>query len=157
MRITQWGECGILCMQFIANECANGAESVSAVQISEANHIDIQYTQQVLHKLRKADLLLSSRGAQGGYYLTKKPSEITLYDILKACEGETFEIICESKPVKSEYCAVDYSCALQPIWYRLREHIDSFLVSVKLSDLLSESSEILQLTQIKTFSQHNDS
>lgn len=57
--------------------------------IAENQNIPQHYLEQILVKLKNAGLVKSYRGAQGGYTLALKPSEITIYDILANLEGGT--------------------------------------------------------------------
>lgn len=149
MRITQWGEYGVHACVFLASRAQKGKNAASASEISQAQNIDILYTQQILQRLRRSGIVESIRGPQGGYKLSRIPSEITLKDILNATEGDTFEIICESKPLDSARCAENAVCYLRPVWHNLREHIDSFLEKVSIQTLLdSETKSDSQTVQI---------
>ena len=135
MRITQWGEYGILCLLFLDDKTSKGCKSVTAHEISEAQSIDVQYAQQILQRLRKSGILSSSRGSQGGYFLSKSAADITLYDVLNACEGDTFEVICDHKPINKDKCIVDTLCTLKPVWHGLKGHIDKYLKGISIKDL----------------------
>lgn len=137
MHITQWGEYGVHCASFIALQQKSGAEAVRAAEIAEAQHIPLDYTQQILQRLRKNSIIKSVRGPHGGYLLSRPAAEITLRDILIAAEGDTFEVICEHKPLSQERCAPTGQCNLRPIWFGLREHVDSFLRRFTLEDLIN--------------------
>ncbi|MCO6429259.1 MAG: Rrf2 family transcriptional regulator [Deltaproteobacteria bacterium] len=141
MRITQWGEYGVHCCCYIAARHAAGHHTVSASEISEVQAIDILYAQQILQKLRRGGLVNSVRGPQGGYKLSRNPNEITLLDVLKVCEGDSFEIICESKPLDMERCNASRFCSLRPIWYKFKNHIDHFLSGYTIQDLVDSASE----------------
>ncbi|MBN8548083.1 MAG: Rrf2 family transcriptional regulator [Deltaproteobacteria bacterium] len=139
MHITQWGEYGLHCATFIADRQRAGSDAVPAVEIAEAQKIPVDYAQQILQRLRKNSIVKSVRGPQGGYLLSRQPSEITVRDILVASEGETFEVICDSKPLNAERCSPNGQCNLRPLWYGLRKHVDEFLVKYTLEDLLTGS------------------
>ena len=136
MHITQWGEYGIHCTVFIARQLENGQATVRAAEIAESQNIPLDYTQQILQRLRKAGLVVSVRGPSGGYKLEKKPEEITLYDIVVAAEGDTFEVICETKPLNMERCGIGANCNLRPIWIGLKQAVNSYLSEVTLKSLL---------------------
>ena len=65
-----------------------GSERLSVGQICETEHIPQPYAYKILKKLEKASILTGYRGAQGGYELTAKLSEVSLYDVYEAVEGE---------------------------------------------------------------------
>jgi Rrf2 family iron-sulfur cluster assembly transcriptional regulator len=137
MRITKWGEYGILCSLYLARRYDDPA--VGAADIARAQVIPIQYTQQILQRLRKGKIIRSIRGPHGGYRLTREPEKISLKDILYAAEGATFEVICEEKPIHEE-CSGE-SCGLGRIWYELREQIDTMLAARSLAMLMKLDAE----------------
>ena len=152
MRITQWGEYGTLCALHIARLSRDGKSPVGASDIAEALSIATDYTQQVLQRLRKGNIVESIRGPNGGYCLAKPEEEITLKNILIAAEGETFEIICDTKPISQERCATSVPCNLRDIWQDLKTHIDTYLDSKTLADLIYESDTKGLPVQIGTWS-----
>ncbi len=142
MRVTKWGECGILCSLYLAERY--GAPPVGAAEIAETQGLDLPYTQQILQKLRKGDVIESARGPKGGYTLQRKPDEITLKDILYAVEGDTFQIICDHHPLHPDalhptLCATRESCGLHGVWQDLRAAIDKLLEERTLADLLKKN------------------
>jgi Rrf2 family iron-sulfur cluster assembly transcriptional regulator len=153
MHITQWGEYGIHCTVFIATMQARGQETVRAAEIAENQHIPIDYAQQILQRLRKGNLVASVRGPTGGYKLSRSPDEITLYDILVAAEGDTFELICESKPLSLDRCNSGAYCNLRPVWMGLKNVVNSFLSEVTLRTLMKipplEEERPVQINSIK--------
>jgi Rrf2 family iron-sulfur cluster assembly transcriptional regulator len=145
MRITQWGEFGALCCIYMARKQTDEStreNSVSAAELSHALSIPLQYTQQILQRLRKGDVIISVRGPGGGYLLSKDPKQITLKDILSAAEGETFEIICEHKTVLEECHEPGFSCGLKPVWYELKDAVDKLLASKTLDLLANQAQDI---------------
>lgn len=57
-------------------------------EISERQKIPQKYLEQIIHSLRKNNLVSSVRGADGGYRLARNPTEITVLEILSALEGD---------------------------------------------------------------------
>lgn len=109
MRITRWGEYGILCCMYLARRLvppgeASGGAAVGASEIADQQGIPTQYAQQILHRLRKGGVIKSVRGPHGGFLLNRPPEQINLYEILLAAEGHTFELICENDPIYPETC-----------------------------------------------------
>ena len=142
MRVTKWGECGILCSLYLAERY--GAPPVGAAEIAETQGLDLPYTQQILQKLRKGDVIESARGPKGGYTLQRKPDQITLKQILYAVEGDTFQIICDHHPLHPDalhptLCATRESCGLHGVWQDLRAAIDKLLEERTLADLLKKN------------------
>jgi Rrf2 family transcriptional regulator, iron-sulfur cluster assembly transcription factor len=138
MRVTKWGECGLLCAVYLAHRY--GPEAIGATEIAESQGFDLQYTQQVLHRLKKGDIIETVRGPKGGYRLKRAAEEINLYQILLAAEGDTFEIICEHSPIHPSsspphQCADKLSCGLHHVWMELRDTINTLLQSKTLAAL----------------------
>ncbi len=145
MRVTKWGECGILCGMHLARR--HGGEPTGAQEIADAHGLDLQYTQQVLHRLKKGGIIESIRGPKGGYRLVRNPTEINLKDILYASEGDTFQIICDSSPlhpnpVEPDMCATRETCSLHGVWQELRSAIDSLLEQKSLADLVEQQAKL---------------
>lgn len=146
MRITQWGEYATQFCIFIAKREQDQQKTVSATEIAASLGVDQLYAQQILQRLRRGNIIKSVRGAQGGYCLTKTAAELTLKDIIVAAEGDTFEPICDSKPIDEQKCAASSYCGLRGVWYELREHIDKFLTARTLKDLLEGDSGLVMLS-----------
>jgi Rrf2 family protein len=139
MRVTKWGECGILCALHLARNY--GELAIGAAEIADSQGIDLPYTQQILQRLRKGEVIESVRGPKGGYKLLRPPAEITLKDILYAVEGDTFQVICEHSPLHPETdgptrCSTRESCGLHVVWQDLRGAIDKLLEERTLEDLI---------------------
>ncbi|MCE9599893.1 MAG: Rrf2 family transcriptional regulator [Spirochaetia bacterium] len=83
MRITSRGRYGLKAMMELA---AGGL--LKTREISERQKIPQKYLEQIIHSLRKNNLVSSVRGADGGYRLARNPTEITVLEILSALEGD---------------------------------------------------------------------
>jgi Rrf2 family protein len=66
-------------------------QPVCAKSIAKRQAIPARFLEQVLHAMKKAGVVTSQRGAQGGYVLSRKPSEVSVADILHALEGPLLE------------------------------------------------------------------
>ncbi|HEX5646383.1 MAG TPA: Rrf2 family transcriptional regulator [Nitrospira sp.] len=88
MKVSQRATYGIMAAIDLA---MNGKESpVQARAIARRQAIPIRFLEQVLHSMKKAGLVESLRGAQGGYLLSKEPSALSVADILEVLEGPVF-------------------------------------------------------------------
>lgn len=140
MRITKWGEYGILCSLYLAKQ--HGAAPVGAAEIAEAEKIPVQYTQQILQRLRRGNIIESARGPHGGYSLAREPDKITLKQILDATEGDTFQVICHHNPPDTEgRCNPANVCSLRNVWEDLKVSIDAMLSSKTLAHLVLVEQE----------------
>lgn len=153
MRVTKWGECGILCALHLAK--TYGGSTIGASEIAESQGIDLPYTQQILQRLRKGNVIESVRGPHGGYRLQRPPSEISLKDILYAVEGDTFQIICDHSPLHPETnepnrCQTRETCSLHGVWQDLRVAIDKLLEARTLESLANSEKTPPELVQLIT-------
>ncbi|MBM4126350.1 MAG: Rrf2 family transcriptional regulator [Nitrospira sp.] len=88
MKVSQRATYGIMAAIDLA---MNGKEApVQARAIARRQAIPIRFLEQVLHSMKKAGLVESLRGAQGGYLLSKEPSALSVADILEVLEGPVF-------------------------------------------------------------------
>jgi Rrf2 family protein len=88
MKVSQRVTYGILAAVDLA---MNGKEiPIQARAIARRQGIPVRFLEQVLHAMKKAGLVESQRGAQGGYLLTHEPAAVSIADILEALEGPVF-------------------------------------------------------------------
>jgi Rrf2 family iron-sulfur cluster assembly transcriptional regulator len=151
MRVTKWGECGILCSVYLAQRYGDGP--VGATEIAQSQGLDVQYTQQILQRLRRGGVIESERGPRGGYRLSRTPEAISLKDILYATEGDTFQLICEYSPLHPNLedqskCATKENCGLHGVWQDLRLAIDKLLEKRTLKDLIAINTATTHLVQL---------
>ena len=140
MRITTWAEYGLICALHLARRAAEGP--VTGRDVAAKERLPADYVEQILLRLRRADIVRSTRGARGGYVLARPASEITVRQIMQASELATFELHCVSHPVGEERCSDVGGCSIRPVWVMLQRKIDDVLASVRLADLLGEESEV---------------
>ncbi|MEJ7810497.1 MAG: Rrf2 family transcriptional regulator [Gemmatimonadaceae bacterium] len=134
MRITTWAEYGLICALHLARRAAAGP--ITGREIAARERLPADYVEQILLRLRRAEIVRSTRGARGGYALARSPEEITVRDVIGASELATFDLHCVSHPVDGERCAAAGECSIRPVWVMLQQKIDDVLDSVRLSDLL---------------------
>ena len=140
MRITTWAEYGLICSLHLARRVSEGP--VTGRDIAARERLPGDYVEQILLRLRRADIVKSVRGARGGYLLARPAAEISVRDVVAASELATFEVHCISHPVESERCSESHTCSIRPVWQLLQRRIDDVLESVHLADLLVEESEV---------------
>lgn len=140
MRITTQAEYGLICALHLARRAADGP--VTGRDIAATERLPGDYVEQIMLKLRRADIVRSTRGARGGYQLSRPADEITVRDVISAAEHSTFEVHCSSHPVEEERCSSAHNCSIRPVWMLLQQRIDDVLGSVRLSDLLLQESDV---------------
>ena len=142
MRITTWAEYGLICALHLARRAAKGP--ITGREIAALERLPADYVEQILLRLRRANVVASTRGARGGYALARPPDEISVRDVIAASELATFDLHCVSHPVDEARCAASHECSIRPVWVLLQQKIDDVLESVHLSDLLHDEPTVRQ-------------
>ena len=142
MRITTWAEYGVICALHLAKRTRESA--VTGRDIAAREALPADYVEQILLRLRRAGIVSSTRGARGGYTLTKPATEISVREIIAAAELVTFDLHCESHPVDEVRCSSAHECSIRPVWLMLQKRIDEVLDGVKLADLLHAEPAVRQ-------------
>lgn len=133
MKISSKGRYGLRAMVDLA-VCGTG-DQVSLGIIAARQHISENYLEQVFSTLRKAGLVKSVKGAQGGYILAKQPSKILVGDILRALEG-SLDIIDNSEE-DNAYPVSIQNCIKLNVWDKINESINQVVDSITLQDLVN--------------------
>mgnify|MGYP000865822390 CR=1 FL=1 len=137
MKISTKGRYGVSAMYDLALQYGQGPISLKSV--AQRQGISEHYLEQLMGTLRKAGYVKSIRGAQGGYTLTKDPTQITVGDIIRIMEGPTAPVDCLlTDAVHNEYCTRAKTCVTRGVWAKVRDSIDSVLDSISLADLAKE-------------------
>ena len=113
---------------------AASEDSLTAEVVAERQQIPVQFLQKIFHELRRARLVSSQRGPDGGHRLARPADEITVADIIRAVEGPLATV--RGKPPEG----LDYGSAaapLQEVWIALRTNVRAVLEGVTLADLAS--------------------
>jgi Rrf2 family protein len=136
MRITTWAEYGVICALHLAKRASEGP--INGRDIAAREKLPADYVEQILLRLRRAGVITSTRGARGGYSLTKPAAETTIRSVIQASELETFDLHCVSHPVETDRCSASHLCSIRPVWVLLQKKIDDVLEGVSLADLLHD-------------------
>lgn len=129
MKLSVKSKYGLSACICLAGNYANGNMTVS--QLNAKVGTTDKYLEQIMAMLKKADIVASTRGAFGGYVLSKTPEETTVGEILR-CLEDNLEII----DCMSDGCKCDHPCLSSPVWKNLQKTINDFLDSITLSSLI---------------------
>lgn len=135
MRISSKGRYGLAAMIYIAQLTATH-ECVTIIRIAENLGVSKIYLEQVFSLLKRAGLVVSIKGAQGGYQLALAPESITAGTVLRAIETSLFE--------KAEASVTETSIEkvmTTLVWDTLDQTIADTLDQVTLSDLVQEATQ----------------
>lgn len=145
MKLSTKGRYGLRAMVDLADHCEKAPVSISA--ISARQDISVSYLEQLLAKLRKAGLVKSVRGAQGGYILTREAKEISVGEILMALEGDLTPVNCselvqDEKGKGEKSCSGSQYCVTKFVWKRINDSIQDTVNNIWLSELVEDSRKI---------------
>ena len=108
--------------------------------IAENQDISERYLEHILNSLRVSGLVKSTRGAHGGYELSKPPALITLGEVIRSLEGPIEIVSC----TRSKVCEKSQSCVTYDIWCKVRDAVENVLDSVTLADMVKSHESISQ-------------
>ena len=113
---------------------AAGEGPVKGEAISSAQEISLRFLETILAELRHAGIVRSQRGAEGGYWLARPASEISVADVIRAVEGPLASV--RSEPAE-ELAYQGSAVPLREVWLALRVNIRVVLESVTLADVVA--------------------
>jgi Rrf2 family cysteine metabolism transcriptional repressor len=145
MKLSTKGRYGVKAMFELALHF--GEEPVSIKTIAEKQNISDYYLEQLFGSLRKAGLIKSIRGAQGGYILSRPPEKITVADILNVLEG----------PIEISECILDDEiscsranyCATRLLWIKISDSVNQVINSITLQDMVNDYYEMQNINKQK--------
>ena len=125
---------------------ASGGEPIKGEAIADAQGIPLKFLENILAELRHAGLVQSQRGAEGGYWLAHKPSEVKIADIIRAVEGPLASVRSE-RPEELDYHGV--AEPLRDVWIALRANIRAVMEDTTLADVVGGKlpSDIRELSE----------
>lgn len=137
MRISSKGRYGLASIICVAQMGQSG-EPVTIISIADRLGISKIYLEQVFSLLKRSGLVTSTKGAQGGYRLTKALDEISAFDILEATEGSIFE--------KTEASVEEKAQGIEKamnnlVWDSIDEQLAKHLKAVSLKELAEEATK----------------
>jgi Rrf2 family cysteine metabolism transcriptional repressor len=115
--------------------------TVSLGAVAEAENLPLSYLEHLVAKLRKADLVVSQRGAHGGYSLARPAGEIEMLDVVQALEGaiapmECFHETPEGKVLCSHEADDHDHCSTKLLWTRVQGGVTKALAGTTLAELV---------------------
>ena len=131
MKISTKGRYALRLMVDLAQNGGRGC--VSLKDISNRQDISVKYLEQIAAVLSKKGLIRSMRGSQGGYMLTKEPSEYTAGEILRCVEGNLAPVACLESG--TNLCPKKDACPTIRFWEGLCETVNKYVDSHTLEDL----------------------
>jgi Rrf2 family transcriptional regulator, iron-sulfur cluster assembly transcription factor len=131
MRLTTRGRYAVTAILDLALHAEAGP--ITLADISARQDISLAYLEQLFAKLRKAELVRSSRGPGGGYQLARKPDQVSVAEIITAVDESVDATRCGG----ARNCHGESRCLTHDLWEDLSQAIGSFLSAVTLEDLIA--------------------
>lgn len=135
MKLSTKGRYGLRALIDLAMHSETEAVSISSV--AQRQNISESYLEQLVAKLKKAGLVNSIRGAQGGYKLARPADTISVGDILRALEGNLDAVECPG--LTGAGCEEGDLCVTKYVWKRINESITRTVDEMMLDQLVEES------------------
>ena len=146
MKLTSKGRYAVMAMADLAKN--NDKKPTNLTEISLRQGISISFLEQLFLKLKKNNLVLSSRGPNGGYVLSREPGEIKLSSIINAVDEKIKTVKCKRESKKG--CNGKLTkCITHYLWDDLETHINNFFEKNTLKDIIYKNNK----SQIKEINQ----
>jgi len=133
LRISTKGHYGVQAMFELARHYGTGP-------VSGRQEISEHYLEQLIAGLRKAGLVSSVRGAQGGYILARDPADIKVGDIVRVLEGPIAPVECVNDN-ETDHCLRSEFCITRGVWEKVKDSIEDVLDSISLADMCKEAEK----------------
>jgi len=141
MKLTTKGRYAVTAVLDLAFHEGNGP--VSLAEISERQGISLSYLEQLFSRLRRNEVVASTRGPGGGYSLARPDTEISMAEIIRAVDESYDATSCGGEGT----CSGDqYQCLTHDLWQELSEEIHEFLNGIMLSEM-KERREVLEVVK----------
>ncbi len=136
MKLSTRGRYAVMAMADLASQSDSGEGTMETLAgIARRQEISLAYLEQLFGKLRRAGLVVSLRGPGGGYRLAKAAGDTRIGDIVRVVD----------EPMKATRCRTTQGCLgksgrclTHDLWDELGHHIESFLSSVTLADVVGK-------------------
>ena len=139
LRLTKKADYGLMALKFLAERPERASQS--AKDIADAYGIPSQLLAKILQRLTKVGLLRSHAGINGGYSLSKTPSEISAFEVIRAIDGPLFITSCDNglRP-----CDLNDSCTIKEPLRKVNESITEVLKALSVADLCESEEALLR-------------
>lgn len=128
-----------------------GKGPVQIHEIAESERIPQRFLENILLELRKLGILGSKLGRAGGYFLLKKPGEVTLFDVVRHFEGTIALLYCVSEKAYQpcEFCKDEAACQVRKVFKEVRDTTYDILRRTSLQVLIEDAPSASPKDDIK--------
>jgi FeS assembly SUF system regulator len=142
LRLSKLADYGTVVMTFMARE---SARVHSAHEVAEQIGVSAPTVSKVLKILARHELVVSTRGAKGGYVLARAPGEISMAEIISAMEGGPLGLTeCSTTP---GLCLQETNCSIRGNWQKINQVIVRALEQVSLAEMTRPVVHPVRMTQ----------
>ncbi|MEZ5306284.1 MAG: Rrf2 family transcriptional regulator [Pyrinomonadaceae bacterium] len=139
MKISAQEEYGLRCLLQLAH--LEDGEALTLPQLAEREGISTANAGKLMWTLNNAGFVRSSRGAKGGYSLSRPATEILLSEVIKVLEKDAIDAHCESYSGLKDSCVHKGECGIKPVIVGLHEVVQRALSNVTLASLVSRGDQ----------------
>ena len=133
MKLNSRGRYAVMAMADLAKNNQNKPTSLSEISLRQG--ISLSFLEQLFLRLKKNNLVKSSRGPNGGYLLSRAPDEIKLSNIISAVDEKIKTVKCK-KESKRGCNGKSIKCITHNLWDDLENHINKFFEKNTLKDIV---------------------
>ncbi|MCI9004026.1 MAG: Rrf2 family transcriptional regulator [Lachnospiraceae bacterium] len=142
MKLSTKGKYGL--RAFIDLAASGEGQPVSILSIAQRQEISISYLEKLMAMLKKAGLVESVRGVNGGYTVARPMDEISVGDVLRALEGDLAPVECAGiESGQASQCSGSSQCVSKIVWKRINDSINDTVDSIYIGELVRESKGLL--------------
>jgi Rrf2 family protein len=142
MHILAIEEYGLRCLLQVASH--PGPEPLTGPEIARREGLGPEYVARIMRALRAGDLVVSTRGAAGGYRLARPAGRISVWEAIHVLGGELFgEAFCDCRPGQRRECVHAAGCAVRAVWRKVEGTVRGALERISLEDLQREEPAMI--------------
>jgi len=138
MKLTNKGRYAVMAMADLAKTNANQPTSLNEISLRQG--ISMSFLEQIFLKLKRNNLVRSSRGPAGGYILTRPPEKIKLLSIISAVDEKIKTVKCKKESKKGCNGKL-IKCITHDLWDDLENHINNFFEKNTLKDIIYRTNK----------------
>ena len=146
MKLTNKGRYAVQALADLAK--SNIEKPTKLTEISLRQGISISFLEQIFLKLKKNNLVKSSRGPLGGYTLSRSPDDITISSIIEAVDEKVKTVACKRESKKGCH-GKSFKCITHDLWDDLENHINDFFRKNTLKDIIYKTDKNKQSEIVK--------
>ena len=141
MKMSTQEEYGLRCLLRLGREPEGGSLTIAELSCREG--ISVANVAKMMRVLRRAGLVTSTRGKDGGYVLARPADRIRVSETLAALGGRLFDAgFCDTHSGSTALCAHMGDCSIRSVWRLLQDAIDGVLARMTLKDLLRSETDM---------------